>query len=71
MGRSDGGDLGWRMTSDEEALCRRIALYREYLRRGVDGDMACVYLDEIGRAERAVAELRNRKQDSSPHRKRN
>jgi hypothetical protein len=56
------------MINDEEALRRRIALYREYLRRGVDGDLARVYLDEIGRAERTLAELHNRKPGSPPDR---
>jgi hypothetical protein len=37
---------------------RRIALYREYLQIGIDGDLARPSLDEITRAERARSELR-------------
>jgi hypothetical protein len=52
--------LGWAMAEDAATLRRRIALYREYLRSGLDIDLARLYLDEIIRAERTLSELKGR-----------
>jgi hypothetical protein len=38
-------------------LRSRIALYRRYLRDGLDGDLGAVYLEEIGKAEAELARL--------------
>jgi hypothetical protein len=40
-----------------EMLRQRIALYRGYLRDGVDASLARAYLKEIARAETALAAL--------------
>ena len=46
------------MPNDEaEALHRRIALYYEYLRRGVEAEFAVDYLQAIGRSEARLAEI--------------
>lgn len=39
------------MTAAADKLRRRIALYRRYLREGLDGDLSVIYLEEIGKAE--------------------
>ena len=40
-----------------DALRRRIALYRGYLREGVNANLARQYLKEIAKAEAALATL--------------
>lgn len=40
-----------------DALRRRIALYRDYLRDGVSATLARAYLKEIAKAEAALAAL--------------
>jgi hypothetical protein len=40
-----------------EALCRRIELYRRYMRQGVDAALAAAYLRAIAAAEAALVEL--------------
>jgi hypothetical protein len=40
-----------------DALRRRIALYRDYLREGVSASLAKDYLKEIAKAEAALAAL--------------
>jgi len=40
-----------------ETLCRRIELYRTYLRQGVDAALAVDYLRQIAEAETALVEL--------------
>lgn len=47
-----------------ETLCRRIVLYRSYLRQGVDAALAVDYLREIAEAEAALAELLQRRSGS-------
>jgi hypothetical protein len=51
------------MAEDAETLRRRIALYRNYLREGVDSDLARLYLDEIMRAECALAKIEGKPTD--------
>lgn len=48
-----------------DALRRRIALYRGYLRDGVNGTLARHYLREIATAEAALAKLADNRQNSS------
>lgn len=45
------------MDERAETLCRRIELYRGYLREGVDAPLAVDYLREIAEAETALVEL--------------
>ena len=54
------------MAEDAATLRRRIALYREYLRSGLDSELARLYLDEIIRAERALGELEGRTKSAPP-----
>ena len=54
------------MAEDAETLRRRIALYRERLRAGLDSELARTYLDEIIRAERALSELESRAKGTRP-----
>lgn len=42
------------MAENPEALRRRIALYRRYLREGVEGDLAVEYLKTIAADEAAL-----------------
>lgn len=45
------------MEGTAETLRRRIALYRRYLREGVDSALAAEYLTAIAADEAALAEL--------------
>jgi hypothetical protein len=54
------------MAEDAETLRRRIALYRNYLRDGVDSDLARLYLDEIMRAEHALAKIEGGPKEAPP-----
>lgn len=45
-----------------ERLRRRIALYRRYLREGVDSDLAAEYLKTITADEAALAALASRQE---------
>jgi hypothetical protein len=45
------------MTAAADNLRRRIALYRRYLREGLDGDLGVIYLEEIGKAEAELHRL--------------
>ena len=45
------------MDDTAETLRRRIALYRRYLREGVDGELAGEYLKTITADEAALAKL--------------
>lgn len=45
------------MLETEEILRRRIALYRRYLREGVDGELAAEYLKTIAADEAALAAI--------------
>ncbi|GEM_PF-5514856 len=47
--------------SSADALRRRIALYRSYLREGVNATLAKQYLKEIAAAEAALAKLTDEK----------
>ena len=49
------------MIDRAEALRRRIALYRNYLRGGVSAGLAAEYLREIAAAEAELAEAARRK----------
>jgi hypothetical protein len=51
------------VTEPPEQLRRRIALYRRYLREGVDGDLAAEYLKSILADEAALAALEGKKRD--------
>ncbi len=48
-----------------EALRRRIALYRRYLREGVEGDLAAEYLKSIVADEATLAALEGRAKKQS------
>jgi len=45
------------MNAATDKLRQRIALYRRYLREGVDGDLSAVYLEEITKAEAELGRL--------------
>jgi hypothetical protein len=45
------------VTETADVLRRRIALYRRYLREGVEGDLAAEYLKTIAADEAALAEI--------------
>jgi hypothetical protein len=45
------------MENEAARLRRKIALYREYLRGGVEAPLAQIYLEEIAGAESALAEI--------------
>ena len=45
------------MTAAADKLRRRIALYRRYLREGLDGDLSVIYLEEISKAEMELHRL--------------
>lgn len=45
------------MTAAADKLRRRIALYRRYLREGLDGDLTVIYLEEISKAEMELHRL--------------
>jgi hypothetical protein len=49
------------VTETADILRRRIALYRRYLREGVDGDLAADYLRSILADEAALADLEGKK----------
>lgn len=53
-----------------DALRRRIALYRGYLREGVNANLAREYLKEIAKAEAALVTLgeNNKKRTEEPDR---
>src|SRR2546423_6702243 len=49
-----------------DILRRRIELYRRLLSKGVDANLASVYLFEIGEAELELAELQRSSDDGGP-----
>jgi hypothetical protein len=49
-----------------DTLRRRIELYRRVLSKGVDANLASVYLFEIGEAELELAELQRSSDDRGP-----
>lgn len=53
-----------------DTLRQRIALYRGYLREGVNGNLAREYLKEIAKAEAALAALgeNNKRRTDEPDR---
>jgi hypothetical protein len=52
------------MKDSADTLPRRVALYRRYLKEGVEINLARVYLDEIAKAEAALRELENQSPNS-------
>ena len=50
-----------RVEDTADILRRRIALYRRYLREGVDGDLAAEYLKTITADEAALARIEGRR----------
>jgi hypothetical protein len=51
------------MDERAETLCRRIELYRSYLRQSIDAALAADYLREIAAAEEALVERIQRRSD--------
>lgn len=51
------------MTETPDALRRRIALYRRYLREGVEGELAAEYLKTIAADEAALAALEGKRRE--------
>jgi hypothetical protein len=56
------------MDETAEALRRRIALYRRYLREGVEGDLAAEYLRTIAADEASLAAIGRKDKELRPPR---
>ena len=59
-GESTAARPRWVEETTAAAIRRRIALYREYLRNGVDADLARRYLNDIAVADAPLAEIERR-----------